>query len=199
MTVRAAINGFDRIDFYHTIAESGRAGIEVVAISDLRPAETSAPVMLYAGRPYKFSSPTTNSRSKPVEILQGIFTGLIGVGLARVEQAILAIMRSDAFLGSKWTHKELHFFLCEMLFGRCEHADQSIHAWRSFALKVSIHRGLASLQHKGLVKYTVPRQRWLSMPPEIRWSLVDVKINANSVGIKTRKGHFGRLFLGACQ
>jgi hypothetical protein len=199
MTVRAAINGFDRIDFFHTVAESGRAGIDVVAISDLRPADTSTPVMLCAGRPDKVSLPTTKSRSKTVEILHGISAWSIGIGLARVEQAILTIMRSDAFLGSKWTHKELHFFLCEMLFGRCQDADQSIHAWRSFALRVSIRRGLASLQHKGLVKYTAPRQRWLSMPPEIKWSLVDEKINAHNVRIKTRKGHFGRLFLGGCQ
>lgn len=174
MTVRVAINGFNRIDFLRPVAEFGRADIEAVAISDLKPIESNAHLMLYAGKP-KFSLPTPKPRSKTVEMLQGIFASLVGVGLAKVEQTILTIMRSDAFLGSKWTPKELHFFLCEMLFGRSEDANQSMHAWRSSALKASIHKGLASLQHKGLVKHSVPRQRWLSRPAEIRWSLVDAK------------------------
>ena len=178
MTVRVAINGFDRIDFLRPVAEFGRA--EIVAIGDPSPIKTNAHLMVYAGRPDKFSLPSPRSRSRTVEMLQGIFASLIGVGLAKVEQAILKIMRSDAFLGSKWTPKELHFFLCEILFGRCEDADQLIHAWRSCALKASIRSGLASLQHKGLVRYTVPRQRWLSRPPEIKWSLVDPKMNAHN-------------------
>ncbi|ATU93168.1 hypothetical protein [Phyllobacterium zundukense] len=114
---------------------------------------------------------------------QGIFTSLMGRGLAEVEQAILTFMRSDAFLGSKWTPGELHFFLYETLFGRCEDAD---HAWKSRALEASIRRGLASLQHKGFVKkHTVSRQGWLGLPPEIKWSLGDAEMN--NAEIKARK------------
>ncbi len=175
MTVRVAINGFDRIDYLRPVAEFGCAEIATVAISDLNSVVSNAHLMVYAAKSDK-SLPSPKSSSRTVGMLQGIFASLIGVRLAKVEQAILVVMRSDAFLGSKWTSKELHFFLCEMLFGRCEDADHTIHAWRSAALKASIRRGLASLQHRGLVKYTVARQRWLSRPSEIKWSLVDAQI-----------------------
>jgi hypothetical protein len=96
-------------------------------------------------------------------------------GLAEVEQAILTFMRSDAFLGSKWTPRELHFFLYGALYGKYEDAD---HAWKSRALEASIRRGLASLQHKGLVKkHTVSRQGWLGSPSEIKWSLGEAEMN----------------------
>ena len=176
MTVRVAINGFDRIDYLRPVAEFGCAEIATVAMSDLNSGVSNAQLMVYAGKSDKFSSPNPKSRSRTVGMLQGIFATLVGVRLAKVEQAILVVMRSDAFLGSKWTSKELHFFLCEMLFGNCEDADHTIHAWRSAALKASIRRGLALLQHRGLVKYTVARQRWLSRPSEIKWSLVDAQI-----------------------
>lgn len=103
--------------------------------------------------------------------LKGVFTSR----LAEVEQAILTFMRSDAFLGSKWTPRELHFFLYETLYGKSEDADR---AWRSPALEVSIRRALASLQHRGLVKkHTVPRHGWSGSPVEIKWSLGDAEMN----------------------
>jgi hypothetical protein len=115
--------------------------------------------------------------------LQGIFTSLMARGLAEVEQAILTFMRSDAFLGSKWTPRELHFFLYEARYGKCEDAD---HARKSRALEASIRRGLASLQHKGLVKkHTVSRQGWLGSPPEIKWSLGEAEMN--NAEIEARK------------
>jgi hypothetical protein len=114
---------------------------------------------------------------------QRIFTSLMSRGLAEVEQAILTFMRSDAFLGSKWTPRELHFFLYGALYGKYEDAD---HAWKSRALEASIRRGLASLQHKGLVKkHTVSRQGWLGSPSEIKWSLGEAEMN--NAEIEARK------------
>ena len=174
MTVRVAI-------------KSGRTDIAVVAINDLGPVETNAHLMRHAGKPDKYALSGPKTRSSTVEMLQGIFASLMGLGLAKVEQAILTIMRSDGFLGSKWTPGELHFFLYETVYGKCEDADQPNHAWRSPALEASIRRGLASLQHKGLVKHTVPRQGWLGMPPEIKWSLGDADMNKHNAKIKARK------------
>lgn len=117
--------------------------------------------------------------------LQGIFTSLMGRGLAEVEQAILTFMRSDAFLGSKWTPRELHFFLSETLYGESDDADR---AWKSPALEVSIRRALASLQHKGLVKkHTVLRQGWLGSPLEIKWSLGGAEMNEDNAETRARK------------
>ena len=168
--------------------KAGRTDIEVVAINDPSPVEINAHLMRYAGKLDKFALSGPKTKSKTVEMLQGIFTALMGLGLAKVEQAILTIMRSDGFLGSKWTPGELHFFLYETLYGRCEDADQPNHAWRSPALRASIRWGLASLQHKGLVKkQTVVRQRWLGLPPEIKWSLGDAAMNEYNAEIKAPK------------
>ncbi|HTF64498.1 MAG TPA: hypothetical protein VK638_17585 [Edaphobacter sp.] len=167
--------------------KAGHSDIAVVAIRDLGSVEPNAHLMHYAGKLDKFALSPPKTKSKTVEMLQGILTSLLGLGLAKVEQAILTIMRSDEFLGSKWTPGELHFFLYETLYGKCEDADQPNHAWRSPALEASIRRGLASLQHKGLVKHTVPRQGWLGMPPEIKWSLGDAEMNEYNAKIKARK------------
>ena len=164
MTVRVAI-------------KPGRTDIAIIAINDLGPVETNAHLMHSAGKPDKYALSGPKTKSKTVEMLQGIFTSLMGLGLAKVEQAILTIMRSDGFLGSKWTPGELHFFLYETLYAKCEDADQPNRAWRGPALRASIRWGLASLQHKGLVKkQTVVRQRWLGLPPEIKWSLGDAEM-----------------------
>jgi hypothetical protein len=174
MTVRVAI-------------KSARTDIAVVAINDLGPVETKARLMRYTGKPEKYALSGPKTRSTTVEMLQGIFASLMGVGLAKVEEAILTTMRSDGFLGSKWTPGELHFFLYETLYGRCEDAGQPNHAWRSSALEASIRRGLASLHHKGLVKHAVPRQGWLGMPPKIKWSLGDADMNEYNAEIRARK------------
>jgi hypothetical protein len=175
MTVRVAI-------------KSGRTEIAVVAIGDLGPVETKAHLMRYAGKPEKYALLGPKSRSATVEMLQGIFASLMGLGLAKVEQAILTIMRSDGFLGSKWTPGELHFFLYETVYGKCDNADLPNRAWRSPALEASVRRGLASLQDKGLVKkHTMPRQGWLGLSPQITWSLGDAEMNQYSAEIKARK------------
>jgi hypothetical protein len=87
MTVRVAI-------------EARHTDIAVVAINDLGPVETKAHLMRYAGKPDKYPLSGPKTRSTTVEMLQGIFASLMGLGLAKVEQAILTIMRSDGFLGS---------------------------------------------------------------------------------------------------
>jgi len=162
--------------------------IEVVAINDLSPVEINAHLMRYAGKLNKFALSGPKTKSKTVEMLEGIFISLMDLGLAKIEQAILTIMRSDGFLGSNWTPGELHFFLYETLYGKCEDADQPNHAWRSPALEASIRRGLASLQHKGLAKkHTVPGQGWLGLPPKITWSLGDGEMNEYNAEIKARK------------
>src|SRR4026208_1944917 len=49
MTVRVGINGFGRIgrNILRAIAEAGRKDIQVVAINDLGPVETTAPLLRY--------------------------------------------------------------------------------------------------------------------------------------------------------
>jgi hypothetical protein len=141
-----------------------------------------------AGKLEKFALSSSKTKSETVEMVQGIFTSLMGHDPAEVEQTILGFMRSDAFLGSSWTIRELRYFLYETLYGKCEDAGQPNHTWKGPALEASIRRGLVSLQHRGLVKkHTVPFQRWLDLPPETKWTLVDVEMNGYNAEIKSIK------------
>ena len=150
--------------------KSGRIDGVAVAINHLGPADNYADLMRYFDEPEKYAVPKT--RSTPVDRLQRIFTSLMGCSLAAVERSILTIMRSDEFLGSKWTPEELHYFLSEAQFGNREDEGRPEHFWTNLALDRSVHRALASLKRKGLVRHTVLRPRWFGMLPEIRWSLV---------------------------
>jgi hypothetical protein len=128
----------------------------------------------------------SKTKSETVELVQRIFSSLMGHSRAEVEQAILRFMRSDVFLGSSWTVRELRYFLYETLYGKCEDLGQQKHTWRAPALEASIRRELASLQHRGLIeKHTVPFQRWLDLPPETEWILVDVEMNGDNAEIKS--------------
>lgn len=128
----------------------------------------------------------SKTKSETVELVQRIFSSLMGHSRAEVEQAILRFMRSDVFLGSSWTVSELRYFLYETLYGKCEDLGQQKHTWRAPALEASIRRELASLQHRGLIeKHTVPFQRWLDLPPETKWILVDVEMNGDNAEIKS--------------
>lgn len=154
----------------HVAIKSRHFGRTAIEIDQLGPADTHADLMRYFDKPDNYAVPKT--RSTVVDTFQGIFTSLMGVGLAKVEQSILTIMRSDEFLGSKWTPRELHFFLCETQFGPCVEEGQSGHFWTTDALDTSIRRALELLKQKGLVRHTVPRPFWFGMLPEIKWTLV---------------------------
>lgn len=108
--------------------KSGRFEKAAIAINQLGPADTLADWMRYFDKPEKYAVPKT--RSTAVDMLQGIFTSLMGFGLPAVERSILTIMRSDEFFGSKWIPGELHVFLCEAQFGKCDDETRPGHEQR---------------------------------------------------------------------
>lgn len=153
---------------------------------DLASGNINAALALLADTAAWWVAGKLNSRTKSEagEMIQRIFSSLMGHGRGEVEQAILRFMRSDVFLGSSWTIRELRYFLYETLHGQCEDVAQQKHTWKGPALEASIRRELASLQHKGLIKkHTAPFQTWLDLLPETKWTLVDVEMNGCNADI----------------
>ena len=71
MTVRVAINGFDRIDYLRPVAEFGCAEIATVAMSDLNSVVSNAHLMVYAAK----SDKSRRRTQSPGQERSGCFKG----------------------------------------------------------------------------------------------------------------------------
>jgi len=125
-----------------------------------------------AGEANKFALLGSKTKSDMGEVIHWVLASVSGRGLAEVEQGILTVMRSDEFLGSKWTVSELRYFLYETPYEKNGTGAQSHNALTNLVLEGLIRHGLASLQNRGLANHhPAPRCEWLHVSSEIRWSL----------------------------